>query len=137
MQNLENFLKSGFIINKIVQITQFKKIFKNTSKTRKVLFGRNKFENESLFENILSVSKWKHDCFINSNNDESSQEYQNLITSYIEVIQYIWSEFRLWDRPEIFAMVRSLNIIIKADSIYKILSSNLEKLILQIFFFTR
>ncbi|CAG9801252.1 unnamed protein product [Chironomus riparius] len=58
----------------------FKKLFKNTPEIRRLLFGRATLEGSSLFEIILS---------------------NNL---FCDIIEYIWNEFGLWEKPEILSL---------------------------------
>ena len=62
-------------------IYNFKKLIKNTPKTRRLLFGRRTLKEESLFETILS---------------------NELLCCLIE---YIWNEFKLWEKPEVLSLV--------------------------------
>ena len=68
------------------------KTFKNTSKIRKLFFGRKDLKSRSLFEDVLSKSELEGGLW-----DEG----------FTEVLSYIWSEFRLWEKPEIWTMVSS------------------------------
>lgn len=68
-------------------IDEFKNLFCSTPKVRKLLFGRKDFKSESLFEQILSINK-----------DISMESFQ-------EILQHIWNEFKLWEKPEILTLV--------------------------------
>ncbi|KAL7051821.1 hypothetical protein ACKWTF_004645 [Chironomus riparius] len=67
-------------------IDEFKNLFCSTPKVRKLLFGRKDFKSESLFEQILSLNK-----------DISMESFQ-------EILQHIWNEFKLWEKPEILTL---------------------------------
>lgn len=69
-----------------VDIHVFRKLFKNTPLTRKLLFGRLDYNSESLFEIIISKSGY---------NDDDEEELLN----------YIWTEFELFALPELFVHV--------------------------------
>jgi hypothetical protein len=68
----------------------FKQMFKNTPKVRKIFFGRKDLKSKNLFEEILSNLKL-HGGVWGKN--------------FAEIFSYIWSEFRLWEIPEIWTMV--------------------------------
>lgn len=73
-------IQVGGTINRL----KFMKLFKNTTQIRKLLFGRYDVTSKSLFENILSTPF------------EQANGY---------VLDYIWSEFRLSERPELLTHV--------------------------------
>lgn len=102
---MENFLIKDFCFTENgdagLKVYKFQEMFINTPKTRRLLFGRSKFENKSLFESVLSIQNWK-------NESNSEKNVSNLEQELLEVVVYIWNEFRLWDKPEIFVLVSNL-----------------------------
>jgi hypothetical protein len=87
LERMTNFVKNDLIClsddnEAMVNSSGFQALFKNTPQIRKLLFGRMCELSPSLFETILISN-----------------------TSYDSVLDYLWTEFQLFDLPEIFAMV--------------------------------
>ena len=89
---MTNFITNTFISDAdyYATIDEFKKLFRNTPKIRKLLFGRKNFKSESLFEEILSQPSLRNEIWMEL---------------FDEMLQYIWNEFRLWETPEILVLV--------------------------------
>lgn len=66
-----------------------------------MFFGRKNLKSKSLFEELLSKA-------------ELSNGLWN--ESFGDILNYIWSEFRLWETPEIWTMVsKSIILEIKLE----------------------
>ncbi|XP_070498405.1 uncharacterized protein [Chironomus tepperi] len=68
---------------------QFKRHFKNNKKTFRLFFGRKDFKSPSLFEKIITMEKFAETEFYNN---------------FLEILNYIWHEFGLKDKPEVLIM---------------------------------
>jgi hypothetical protein len=65
-------------------------LFKNTPQIRRLFFGRKHFLGKSFFEQILST--------IQFNDYDFKNRFQ-------QVLNYVWDEFLLKDKPEILTLV--------------------------------
>ncbi|XP_070498398.1 uncharacterized protein [Chironomus tepperi] len=73
---------------------------KNTPYTRRLFFGRETFDVKSIFEEIFLNPILK----LTVNDTKKFLDYEK----YAEFLGYIWSEFRLWEKPEIFQLENPL-----------------------------
>lgn len=96
---MTNFINISYLsdVDFYVTTEEFKKIFRNSPKFRKLLFGRKDFKSESLLEQILSIALKK---------SEVSTEL------FDEALKYIWNDFRLWEKPEILTMVSRFKLML-------------------------
>jgi hypothetical protein len=86
-------LKNQSETNLKINLEHFKRKFKNNQKTCRLLFGRKDFNSQSLFEYIITLK-----------NLAESDHYD----SFLQILNYIWNEFGLKDKPEILIMVSYL-----------------------------
>ena len=82
------------------------KKLKNTAKVRKLLFGRKTLQSHSFFEKFWGIK------LAMEVSDDVSDEYYEWISDqtlhHYKCADYIWNEFRLWEKPEILAMASFL-----------------------------
>lgn len=77
-------------------VNTFRENFENSPRIRKLFFGREDSESDSIFEKLLIKTDWIENC--SSDNDDS------------DLLKTIWNTFELWDKPEILIMVNIYNI---------------------------
>lgn len=80
--------------------SNFKKKLKNTTKIRRLIFGRKDLNSESFFEKFWSIKIDDLDYDKELSDDEIFRDNQ-----YLECVYNIWNEFRLWEKPEIMILV--------------------------------
>lgn len=80
--------------------SNFKKKLKNTTKIRRLIFGRKDLNSESFFEKFWSIKIDDLDYDKELSDDEIFRDNQ-----YLECVYNIWNEFRLWEKPEILILV--------------------------------
>lgn len=100
--NIQKYLDEFITIapgSESINTINIKKLARNTPKIRKLLFGRKNLSSESFFEKFWSM-KIINDQFDEDSSNEKMEKYE-------EFLNYIWNEFRLWEKPEILTMVRS------------------------------
>lgn len=83
-----------------LEASNFKKILKNTTKIRRLIFGRKDLNSESFFEKFWSIQVDDLDYDKELSDDEIFRDNQ-----YLECVYNIWNEFRLWEKPEIMILV--------------------------------